>query len=112
MTFNETLETTRELAKTVKPQPYDYFIAVQINLTGENGGVLYVEFLHGKINIEPYEYIDRNCSITISPENFIKLITQKLDPVVAFITTKKLTVEGDVGKALEFSNVLKQNVEG
>ncbi|MGN0696502.1 MAG: SCP2 sterol-binding domain-containing protein [Oscillospiraceae bacterium] len=108
MTFNETLEKTRELAKTVKSPGNDYFIAVQINLTGENGGVFYIEFLNGKINIEPYEYIDKNCAINISPEDFIKLITQKLDPVAAF-TTKKLTVDGDVGKALEFSNVLKNN---
>lgn len=107
MTFNETLETTRELAKEIKKPDKDYFIAVQINLTGDDGGVFYVEFKDGNINIEPYEYNDRSCAINISPENFIKLITKKLDPVAAF-TTKKLTVDGDVGKALEFSNMLKK----
>ncbi|MBE5924686.1 MAG: SCP2 sterol-binding domain-containing protein [Lachnospiraceae bacterium] len=35
-----------------------------------------------------------------------KLIDGKLDPVVAF-TIGKLKVDGDVGKALEFSKLLK-----
>ncbi len=38
--------------------------------------------------------------------NFNKLIDGKLDPVLAF-TTGKLKVDGDVGKALEFSKLLK-----
>ena len=39
--------------------------------------------------------------------NFNKLIDGKLDPVLAF-TTGKLKVEGDMGKALEFANLLKK----
>ena len=82
------------------------FLAVQVNLTGENGGVFYIEIKDGKVNVEPYSYNDRSCAITISPENFEKLIAGKLDPVMAF-TTGKLKVEGDVGKALEFSKLVK-----
>ena len=82
------------------------FLAEQVNLTGENGGVFYIEIKDGKVNVEPYNYNDRSCAITISPENFAKLIAGKLDPVMAF-TTGKLKVEGDVGKALEFSKLVK-----
>ena len=35
-----------------------------------------------------------------------KLIDGKLDPIIAF-TTGKLKVDGDAGKALEFSKLLK-----
>lgn len=53
------------------------------------------------------DFPDRNCAITINMTNFNKLIDGKLDPVLAF-TTGKLKVEGDAGKALEFSKLLKK----
>ena len=39
-------------------------------------------------------------------KNYDKLLDGKLDPVLAF-TLRKLKVDGDVGKALEFANLLK-----
>ena len=82
------------------------FLAVQVNITGENGGVFYVEIKNGVVSIEPYEYNDRSCAITMNMDNFNKLIDGKLNPVAAF-TMGKLKVDGDVGKALEFGNLLK-----
>ena len=60
-----------------------------------------------KVNVEPYDYHDRNCAITMKSDDFNKLISGKLDPVAAF-TIGKLKVDGDVGKALEFSKLLKK----
>lgn len=42
----------------------------------------------------------------MSLTDFNKLLDGKLDPVLAF-GTGKLKVDGDVGKALEFSKLLK-----
>lgn len=106
MTFNELVTKVRTMAQAVDASNRD-FLAVQINITGKDPGVFYVEVKDHRINVEPYEYIDRNCAITISMTNFNKLIDGKLDPVLAF-TTGKLKVEGDAGKALEFSNLLKK----
>lgn len=80
------------------------FLAVQFNVKDE--GVFYVEIKNGGINIAPYEYNDRSCAITIKKDNLIKLIDGKLDAVAAF-TLGKLKVDGDIGKALEFSHILK-----
>ena len=82
------------------------FLAVQVNITGKNSGVFYVEIKDHKVNVEPYDYHDRNCAISIKSDDFVKLISGKLDPVAAF-TVGKLKVDGDVGKALEFSKLLK-----
>ena len=106
MTFDELVTKVRTKASEVDASNRD-FLAVQINITGNNPGVFYVEVKDGRINVEPYEYIDRNCAITINMTNFNKLIDGKLDPVFAF-TTGKLKVEGDAGKALEFSKLLKK----
>lgn len=106
MTFNELLEKVRTIAAKADVSDKD-FLAVQVNITGKESGVFYVEVKDHKVNVEPYEYNDRNCAVTMSLTDFNKLIDGKLDPVVAF-TIHKLKVDGDIGKALEFSNLLKQ----
>lgn len=105
MTFDELLTKVRIKAQDVDVSGVD-FLAVQVNITGKNEGVFHVEVKDHKINIEPYEYHDRNCAVTMDMTNFNKLIDGKLDPILAF-TTGKLKVDGDAGKALEFSKILK-----
>lgn len=105
MTFNELVEKVRTMAGKVDASNRD-FLAVQVNITGKDSGVFYVEVKDHRINVEPYEYNDRNCAVTMNMTNFNKLLDGKLDPVLAF-TTGKLKVDGDVGKALEFSKLLK-----
>ncbi len=105
MTFNELLTKVRTLAGGVDASDKE-FLAVQINITGKDEGVFYVEVKDHKISVEPYEYYDRNCAITIDMTNFNKLIDGKLDPIFAF-TTGKLKVDGDAGKALEFAKMIK-----
>lgn len=82
------------------------FLAVQVTLTDCDPGMFYVEVKDHKVNVEPYDYHDRNCAISMKSDDFDKLISGKLDPVAAF-TVGKLKVDGDIGKALEFSNLLK-----
>ncbi len=105
MTFNELVDKVRKLAGAADVSGQD-FLAVQVNITGKESGVLYVEVKDHRINVEPYDYHDRNCAVTMSLTDFNKLLDGKLDPVLAF-TTGKLKVDGDVGKALEFSKLLK-----
>ena len=105
MTFDELLTKVRKTAEKVDASDKD-FLAVQVNITGKEEGVFYVEVKDHKISVEPYEYNDRNCTVTMNMTNFNKLIDGKLDPILAF-TTGKLKVDGDAGKALEFSKLLK-----
>ena len=106
MTFDELMAKMRGMADRVDISGID-FLAVQITITGDNGGVFYVEVKDGRIDAQPYEYIDRQCELVVNMDNFNKLVDGKLDPVAAF-TLGKLKVNGDVGKALEFSNLLKR----
>ena len=105
MTFDEILKKVRDIAAKTDVSDKD-FLAVQVNLTGPQSGVFYVEVKDHKINVEPYEYNDRNCTVTMKLNDFNKLIDGKLDPVFAF-TTGKLKADGDIGKALEFSKLIK-----
>ena len=104
MTFEELVGKVREKAQQADVSAVD-FLAVQVNITGKTPGVFYVEVKDHKVSVEPYEYHDRNCAVTMSMTNFVKLMEKKLDPVVAF-TTGKLKVEGDIGKAVEFAKLV------
>ena len=106
MTFDALVNKVRKMTSDVDASQMG-FLAVQVNITGDNGGVFYVEVKDGNINVEPYEYNDRNCAITMSNENFNKLIDGKMHPVTGF-TLGKIKVDGDVGKALEFSKIIKK----
>ena len=105
MDFNTLVSEVREGAQKLDVSGVD-FLAVQVNLTDMDPGVFYVEVKDGKVNVEPYEYHDRQCALSISSEDYVKLVTGKLDPVLAF-TLGKLKIEGDIGKAIEFSKLLK-----
>ncbi|MBR5420305.1 MAG: SCP2 sterol-binding domain-containing protein [Lachnospiraceae bacterium] len=105
MKFDELLAKVRAIAEKTDVSATD-FLAVQINITGKESGVFYVEVKDHRISVEPYEYYDRNCAITMSMTDFNKLLDGKLDPIPAF-TVGKLKVDGDLGKALEFSKLLK-----
>ncbi|MCR4897005.1 MAG: SCP2 sterol-binding domain-containing protein [Lachnospiraceae bacterium] len=105
MKFETVLSKVRTMAANADVSGVD-FLAVQVNLTDCDPGVFYVEVKDHRVNVEPYDYHDRNCAITMKSDDFNKLITGKLDPVAAF-TIGKLKVDGDIGKALEFSKLLK-----
>ena len=104
MTFDELITEVKEVGQKVDTNGIN-FMAVQVNI--KEGGVFYVEIKDGKVTVEPFEYNDRNCAITISQDNCLKLLNGKRDPVVGY-TLRKIKVDGDIGKALEFSNLLKK----
>lgn len=105
MTMEELILKLRTMAKDINITD-SRFLAVQFNIKDRDPGVFYVEVKDQKISVEPYEYNDRNCAITMKMDDFVKLIDGNLDPVLAF-TLGKLKVDGDVGKALEFANLIK-----
>lgn len=100
MTFDAIVTMVREKFQSADVSSIEGKLAIQINLTGDPSGTFYVEVKDNNLSVEPYEYIDRDVMLTLSSPDFLKLIDNKLDPVLAF-TLGKLKVDGDVGKALE-----------
>ncbi|MGN0523478.1 MAG: SCP2 sterol-binding domain-containing protein [Eubacterium sp.] len=107
MTYESIVEATRNKFSDANVSSVQGTMAFQINIEGKSvNGIFYIEIKDGKVNVEPYEYYDRNAIITMNGTNFIKLINGKLDPVVAF-TTGKLKVDGDINAALEMIKFIK-----
>ena len=62
-----------------------------------------------KVAVEPYEYYDNDCRIRTGADMLIDLVTGKLD-VVKALEDGKISVDGDIEKALVLSDVLKATV--
>ena len=80
-------------------------LAFQFNITGEAGGIFYIEIKNGELHVEPCEYYDRDAMFTCSADTLKKLESGKLDPILA-VTLQKLKVEGNIDKALRFKELL------
>ncbi len=105
MSFNEILTKIRDKASKTDVSGVE-FLAVQVNVIGENCGVFYIEVKGGSVSVEPYEYNDRQCRIIITADDLVSLMNNKLDPVDAY-NKGRIQVEGDLMKALDFSNAVK-----
>lgn len=80
-------------------------LSYQFNMTGEEGGIFYVEVKDGKLYVEPYEYFDRDVIFISDADTLMKIAEGKLDPIVA-VTLQKLKVEGNIDKALKFKELV------
>lgn len=106
MTYESIVEATRNKFYPINVSDVQGTLAFQINIEGKAvNGIFYIEIKDGEVHVEPYEYYDRNAIIHINGTNWIKLINNKLNPVVAF-TTGKIKVDGDVNAALEMIKFL------
>lgn len=97
MKFANILKKAKTLATKADISDVD-FLAVQVNVEGDDPGVFYVEVKDGQISVEPYEYYDRQCAVTIRDKDFTGLINGKVDPVKAR-EKGQLYVDGDIDKA-------------
>lgn len=107
MTYEELVKEIKDKAALADASSIDGHVAFQFNITGEGSGAFYMEIKDKQIYVEPYEYYDRDVLITSTADNIIKIMNGKLDPVLAF-TPHKITVEGDLGKALLLKEIIKQ----
>ena len=98
MTYEEIVANVKEAYAGADASKVSEHVAFQFNITGEGEGAFYVEIKDGKINVEPYEYHDRDILVTANADTIIGLTNGKIDPVKAFLIGK-LKAEGDLGKA-------------
>jgi len=107
LTYEQVVDAARNRFSDVDVSSVVGTRAFQINIEGKAAnGIFYIEIKDGHVNVEPYEYYDRNAVLHMNATNFIKLLDGKLDPIVAF-TVGKIKVDGDINAALEMIKFLK-----
>ena len=106
MTYEEIFNRVKETFGNADVSEITEHLAFQFNIEGEGEGAFYAEVKDGKLSIEPYEYYDRDVIFICKADVLFKIMEGKMDPVFAF-TTRKLKLEGDIGKALKLKDMLK-----
>lgn len=95
MTYEELVAKVKEAMKRAKVSRQVGHVAFQFNVEGEAAGIFYLEIADGKINVEPYEYFDRDIVIVTSAEVILQMLEGKLQPRAAY-TNGQMQVYGDV----------------
>ena len=85
----------------------DGHIAIQFNVTGEGQGAFYLEVTDGKIDIQPYEYYDRNAIITISSGDLMRIFDGELSINDAY-NDHRMRVDGDLGAVLLLTRIIRK----
>ena len=107
MTYEEIIDKVRDIFSDADVSGIDEHLAYQFNITGEGEGAFYAEVKDGVLDIQPYEYYDRDALFICSAEVLFKIISGRMDPILAF-TIGKLKVEGSIDKALKLKDFVKQ----
>ena len=106
MNFNEAFNNLKEQFKDKDVSNIDN-IAFEFRVNDPEG-IFYAEVNNGKLSIEPYNYYNNNCVFSAKYEVFKKIINREISPISAYLT-KKLRVEGDLGKAMILEKIIKGN---
>lgn len=105
MTYQEMFAKARGMLAGADVSGIREHLAYQFNITGEAQGVFYIEVKDGALQVEPYEYQDRDALFTCSADTLFKLASGKTDPVGA-VLLGKLKVEGNIDKALKLKAII------
>ena len=97
MTYEELVERVRTATQNAKVSKSVGHVAFQFNVEGEAEGAFYLEIDEGRINVEPYEYYDRNVIIVTSADVIMQMIEGTVLPMVAY-TNDMLRAYGDINQ--------------
>lgn len=84
MKYEELVANVKKAVRKVNVSKAVGHVAFQFNLEGEAEGAFYLEIADGKINVEPYEYYDRDVIIVTSADVIMQMTEGKLQPRVAY----------------------------
>lgn len=100
MTYQEIVENLKLNAIQFDASEIKEHIAIQFNIYGEGEGALYIEFAEGKIDIQPYEYYDRDAVIYLEAETLLELSSGKLAMKTAY-DENRIVVQGQHDKVMQ-----------
>ena len=77
MNYEEIVAKVKKAYAKADTALVDEHLAVQVDVTGEGEGAFYIEVADGKINVEPWEYLDHDFKIQCSAEEIIAIAEGK-----------------------------------
>ncbi len=105
MTYQKLVEKVQKALAAADASAITEHIAVQVNVTGEAEGAFYIEAAEGKLNVEPYDYIDRDALLTASEETLLAVAAGKTTLADA-AAAGAVAFEGNYEKAMLLNDVV------
>lgn len=94
MKYEELVKKVKNATQKMRVSKEVGHVAFQFNVEGEAEGAFYLELADGKVNVEPYEYYDRDMIIVTTAEVIVKMLDGKLQPMAAY-TNGQIKVYGE-----------------
>ena len=95
MTYEELVATVRAATQNMVVSKGLGHIAYQFNVEGEGEGAFYLELDHGRINVEPYEYYDRDLIIVTTAQVLLQMTAGEIQPMEAYTKGQLKVYDGD-----------------
>ena len=105
MTYEELVQSVQDIYANADAGNVKEHVAIQCNIEGEAEGALYIEFSEGNIDVQPYEYYDRDAILTLSAANLLEIAAGKKDLLEAY-HANEVSVWGDLDKVVEMKKVI------
>ena len=99
MTYEEVVGKSVITYKNADASAINGHVAIQFNVTGDAEGAFYLEVTDGKIDIQPYEYYDRDAIIIVDTPTLVDILDGRLTIDEAY-NDERLSVQGNLGAAL------------
>ena len=91
MNYFEAFQNIKDSVIKFDNTVFDGDFAIQLTITNkDSGGIFYIEYKDGSLNIEPYDYLDRSVAITSGYADLLKVLAGKLS-----LDSKKIEITGD-----------------
>ncbi len=107
MTYHELVKNVKDTLAAVDASAVSEHIAVQVNVTGEAEGIFYIEAADGKLNVEPYDYVDRDALVAASEDILLAVMAGKQN-VEQAVADGSIYFEGNYDKMMMLSAVFAQ----
>lgn len=100
MKYEELVETVRSYYDIRDASMILGHFAIQFNIEGEAEGEFYVEFSDGEIDVQPYEYYDKDITLTMDADTAIDIASGDITVKDAY-DLDKIKIWGEFDKTLD-----------
>lgn len=104
MTYQEIVEKVREHYKNANAEMIQGHLAVQFNITGEGHGAFYLEVADNKVNIEPYEYFNKDAALYLSAATLFQILNKETT-IEKELNDFHVSCEGQIGAVLILKDI-------
>lgn len=104
MTFEELMEKVRDIYKDADASAIKEHVAIQFNVYGKTDGKFYLEIRDGELDIQPFEYYDRDVIIQTTVDTLFDIMEGRADIGQVYVA-KTANFIGNLHKAALLRNI-------